>query len=269
MTNKCYYCGNQATSTEHIPAKSLLNGHSYLNLLTVPSCDKHNKDKSELDKIIGFILIKPTISGYKLFTPNPKKTALRNLVTEINIKNIYKNNLFYSDNFKYLNGEVEVTSQKQLNQVLDYFEYMLVGCYYKYKDFKQQLPKTHFCVSLSIYHFLDYPPNLNSRPQDIKDYNTLNALILNSRQVKINKQNIKFEYEIREITCRGGINITVDDGRSIFIDYNDILIIATLHNNIVVFGIFSTRERKFESLNIVNVIERYRPQIIMPPSYKK
>ena len=51
-TDKCYYCGEPAMSEEHVPPKCLFpeqkdTGKDYRkNLITVPSCDKHNAGKS-------------------------------------------------------------------------------------------------------------------------------------------------------------------------------------------------------------------------------
>jgi hypothetical protein len=50
----CYFCGDKATSKEHVPPKSFFPEESKcrLNLITVPSCDKHNNEKSETDEYI-------------------------------------------------------------------------------------------------------------------------------------------------------------------------------------------------------------------------
>lgn len=264
MTNKCYYCGLPATNIEHIPAKSLLNGYSGLNLLTVPSCNEHNNSKSSLDELIGLLLIKPTVKGYKLFTPNKKKNELRNLVTEIRIRSIYRHNLFYSNRFRYKDGIVEVTSPDMLREILKYFELVLAGCYYDFTKLMQQLPMTYNCVSLSIFHFLDYPPNILSRSQDKLDYSIISNIKKNTYLIENKKQNVKFEYEIRRVTPSCNLNIATSDGRNIIINHDDLIIVATIHQNIVVFGVFSKQNRNFESFNITNVIESFEPNIFLP-----
>jgi hypothetical protein len=59
QTDKCYFCGNAATSAEHVPPKCLfpeqkdVHGEDYRkNLITVPSCDKHNTQKSQDDEFL-------------------------------------------------------------------------------------------------------------------------------------------------------------------------------------------------------------------------
>ena len=65
MTDTCYFCGSAATSTEHVPPaclfpekKDLDDGVDYRkNLITVPSCDEHNSQKSKDDEYIQLILV--------------------------------------------------------------------------------------------------------------------------------------------------------------------------------------------------------------------
>lgn len=46
----CYWCGNPATSREHVPPSNLFpRGHNSL-LITVPSCKQHNEDLHSLDE---------------------------------------------------------------------------------------------------------------------------------------------------------------------------------------------------------------------------
>jgi len=55
----CYYCGRPATSLEHVPPKCIFPekkdtfGEDHRkNLITVPSCDEHNLDKSKDDEFL-------------------------------------------------------------------------------------------------------------------------------------------------------------------------------------------------------------------------
>lgn len=58
----CYWCGNFATSKEHVPPKCLFPEEKDIkeifnktyrnNLITVPSCDKHNMKKSHEDEYL-------------------------------------------------------------------------------------------------------------------------------------------------------------------------------------------------------------------------
>lgn len=55
----CYFCGNPATSREHVPPKCIFpetkdfpGSNFRKNLITVPSCDEHNLKKSEDDEFL-------------------------------------------------------------------------------------------------------------------------------------------------------------------------------------------------------------------------
>lgn len=60
--DKCYWCGEKATSREHVPPKCLFPEDKDIkgiyeksfrkNLITVPSCDKHNLEKSNDDEYL-------------------------------------------------------------------------------------------------------------------------------------------------------------------------------------------------------------------------
>lgn len=65
MTETCYFCESVATSREHVPPaclfpekKDLDDGVDYRkNLITVPSCDEHNSQKSKDDEYLQLILV--------------------------------------------------------------------------------------------------------------------------------------------------------------------------------------------------------------------
>jgi len=48
----CYFCGEPATSKEHVPPKCLFPESERINLITVRSCDKHNSKKSGEDEFL-------------------------------------------------------------------------------------------------------------------------------------------------------------------------------------------------------------------------
>ena len=64
MNDSCYYCGQQATSDEHVPPKTIFpklgdspDGRDYRRgLLTVRSCDTHNTEKSKEDEYLLYVL---------------------------------------------------------------------------------------------------------------------------------------------------------------------------------------------------------------------
>lgn len=54
---ECYFCGGGVTGVEHIPPKSFFPKGKRNELITVPSCDKHNQKKSKEDEYIRTILL--------------------------------------------------------------------------------------------------------------------------------------------------------------------------------------------------------------------
>lgn len=64
MSELCYWCSKPATSKEHVPPKCLFPkikdapdlGDQRKELITVPSCDQHNSEKSADDQYLMCIL---------------------------------------------------------------------------------------------------------------------------------------------------------------------------------------------------------------------
>lgn len=50
MSETCYWCGDLATSREHVPSAALFPPGKNINLITVPSCPKHNEALTGLDE---------------------------------------------------------------------------------------------------------------------------------------------------------------------------------------------------------------------------
>lgn len=63
----CYYCGDTATSREHIPPEQMFVGFE-CNKITVPSCELHNEMKSYFDDCIlkGFLRTMHNFSNGKI-----------------------------------------------------------------------------------------------------------------------------------------------------------------------------------------------------------
>lgn len=101
---KCYFCGGEVTGVEHIPPKSFFPKGKRNELITVPSCDKHNQEKSKEDEYIRTILL----SSIKL----DGKEAVKELI-ETN-----KRTLERSVNRAFGRG----LSEDQKETVLDIFE---------------------------------------------------------------------------------------------------------------------------------------------------
>ncbi|UCZ75966.1 hypothetical protein LHK94_02820 [Dickeya zeae] len=52
----CYYCGEPATSVEHVPPKCFFPEGQREELFTVPSCNIHNNSKSHDDEYVKVVL---------------------------------------------------------------------------------------------------------------------------------------------------------------------------------------------------------------------
>lgn len=65
MTTSCYFCGNDAATVEHVPPRGIFprvkdtpDGRDYRrNLITVPSCELHNTEKSKEDEYLLYVLV--------------------------------------------------------------------------------------------------------------------------------------------------------------------------------------------------------------------
>lgn len=253
----CYYCGQIATSKEHIPAKALLNGHADLQLITVPSCNKHNQDKTMDDMLIGRILVKPTLSGYKIFKKemqNPEFTK-KKLIEEIDNslnpvdirkKKFYKRHLLNSESFIYKDGTIEVT-ELGLDSILEYFKSMLIGTYYYFKKNNEQLLSVYpFCSFMFYSQFDNFPPTFMAK-EAYEDYKLLETLKSKAFLLVQKKQHRKYEFNVMKFSSNFCVEIT--SGRTIIVDSGDLLIFSILHGNICVVGIFSSKDKPFTSLH--------------------
>jgi len=50
MPKICYWCGDPATSREHVPSRNLFPQGKNKNLITVPSCSRHNEALTKFDE---------------------------------------------------------------------------------------------------------------------------------------------------------------------------------------------------------------------------
>ena len=78
---KCYWCGSQAVSVDHVPSKNLFERPYPNNLITVPACEKHNRCFSDDEEwfrnhIIGMSFSK---QGIRMWADKGKRSVQRNL----------------------------------------------------------------------------------------------------------------------------------------------------------------------------------------------
>ncbi|EKD5161004.1 hypothetical protein OR235_004600, partial [Enterobacter cloacae] len=91
IENKCYFCSNPAVSREHIPPQGLFpKGFKFREeLITVPSCKKHNEDKSDLDhRMLTFLLGTSKVisdEDFQEVTGRVSRGVVRNIATLTNM----------------------------------------------------------------------------------------------------------------------------------------------------------------------------------------
>ena len=84
---ECYLCSSDAVSREHVPAQCFFPEDFRVNLVTVPSCEKHNNDTTLDDEYIRYVIAmshcsnKIAVNHYKGKISRSSK-SLENLVTK-------------------------------------------------------------------------------------------------------------------------------------------------------------------------------------------
>lgn len=138
IKDRCYWCGKQATSKEHIPPKCLFPEHKDINdffrkdLITVPSCDKHNNKKSGDDEILMACLASTV--GANDLAYSHTKTKLR--------RAYLRNNHLFKSNFKELNDKINIDKNSPVSiveidnlKIIKSFESIARGLYfYEHKE---------------------------------------------------------------------------------------------------------------------------------------
>jgi len=127
----CYFCGEKATSKEHLPPKQFFKGFT-VDKLTVPSCEKHNTDKGGDDEAIVKAMLL-SLERNNLVLNNDIKLALdkvrphyKQVKKKVTEKAIYKHN---DNHFEFVVLEKNV-------DLADWIIKLSAGLiWYKTKDF--------------------------------------------------------------------------------------------------------------------------------------
>jgi|24_taG_2_1085349.scaffolds.fasta_scaffold01737_3 hypothetical protein len=161
LKNKCYYCGQPKTSMEHVPPKVFFPDKKYSHndinhrqeLITVPSCDVHNSNKSHLDEYL-FVIMAINI----LANENGQHLALNKAVDKI-IKRkpkLFKEVLGSAQEVlvdEYGLGELQSTFAFEFdkNKLDECFDYISRGIYFHHfqKNYEGKVKSRYqFVVSL-------------------------------------------------------------------------------------------------------------------------
>lgn len=87
MVKQCYICGRKATTKEHFPPKCFFPKKANLNLSTVPSCTKHNNEKSKDDQYFFTQILINTARENNL----PKLRFIESIVPQLRYSPRFKN----------------------------------------------------------------------------------------------------------------------------------------------------------------------------------
>lgn len=130
--SSCYACSNSATTREHIPPKVFFpekkdfpEGKDYrLNLITVPSCEEHNLEKS-FDDEYAFMIIIASFDANSLAQKHFKKVQRSIRKRPIKGK-VYLNNYSYIT----VNGLLSIAPIVDINRLIGFFDLLAKGIYY-------------------------------------------------------------------------------------------------------------------------------------------
>ncbi len=122
----CYWCGEAATSDDHVPPKSFFPQGKNLNLFKVPSCENHNEMFSTLDERFRFYIQGSAMSedAFQMFADK----TIRGLQKEAARK--FAASLAQYSKWVRVNGERRRIFSVQPEKQNQFFEKLVRGAYY-------------------------------------------------------------------------------------------------------------------------------------------
>ena len=93
MIEKCYCCDNEAISKEHMPPKCIFSSPRPSNMITIPSCDKHNLEKSKDDEYFRWFIVTACAEKNPLAYQLLKEKVIRGLRRKPKLLNEIKKDL--------------------------------------------------------------------------------------------------------------------------------------------------------------------------------
>lgn len=155
IENKCYFCSKPVVSREHIPPQGLFpKGIKFREeLITVPSCKKHNEDKSDLDhRMLTFLLGTSKVVSDEDFQDvigRVSRGVVRNIATLTNMsKGVHfqkETNTLYIENMNNTEAVVNYDDHRF------YQECILRGLYLH--EFNEIWAKEIFIIPTSLFGF--------------------------------------------------------------------------------------------------------------------
>ena len=164
----CYMCERNYVSKEHVPPKSFFpekgeldSGLDYRkNLITVPSCEFHNLEKSDDDQYLLFVVVssfRASDVAQKLFS----KKIIRAIKRRPSLGS------FYRDNFKVEIGGKETMGYRVDRNRFDDTISKLVSALYFY-TYKEKWVDRFFVFSPEIYSTNSNAAEVNSTMIDLE-----------------------------------------------------------------------------------------------------
>ncbi len=136
----CYMCGEVATTKEHIPPKAFFPEKKNLKLKTVPSCKKHNNDKSEDDQYVLAQICINTAKGVNL----PKEIFKKSIFPQLERSKSFLNKI--SKGSKFLDDGA-VAYPVDINIFDSFFEHFAHAIYFD--EFGEPLDRKIYKISHS------------------------------------------------------------------------------------------------------------------------
>ncbi|MBP4138693.1 hypothetical protein [Flavobacterium geliluteum] len=225
MENKfCYKCGNIATTREHVPpiclfpeAKDVLGLNFRKDLITVPSCDEHNSNKSHDDEFLMVSIagiVGNNLVGY-LQTQTKVDRAIRRKSKDFLNKEIIKN--YKHQTLKSKNGKKYpvLYGNPNYNRLLNCFEHISYGVYFH--EFGERFEG----VVKMLLGFINYDDNnTQTMTEMVKEKFIINEI---AKELK-GKNPTVFKYQFFEPDQFGliGLVMTFYEGTEVFVAFQPI-----------------------------------------------
>ncbi|MBO1539576.1 hypothetical protein [Pseudomonas sp. OA65] len=135
QNKKCYMCDSPATSDEHVPPKCIFPEHKDVkrnlrdNLITVPSCDVHNANKSRDDEFLMVSLagiLGNNSIGYEHYHGKVQRALKRRANRLLDKVFLTKHTLRLGDENKFLDL---IFGQPDYARLIDCFTHIAYGVY--------------------------------------------------------------------------------------------------------------------------------------------
>ncbi|WP_166387942.1 HNH endonuclease [Polaribacter sp. 11A2H] len=177
LPKKCYWCGKsltkESTKREHVPPFSFFPKGYRENLMTIPSCEEHNNNFSQLDEKFQF-LIKSFRTNY-VAENDLLDRVIRGLRRKE--KENFVKELEQKTKFGEINGKPHLFLELNKNEPELFIEKIIRGIYFYHKEkpakgIIQSFSKRFINENVDVFASIDFlKKDLNPQILTIGDYN--------------------------------------------------------------------------------------------------